>query len=74
MLPFLRFLAMVESARWALTIVGVVPDLMAAGVQEQWQDGIYASVLHTRSFGIRMMVRGGRDDAPSIGATGLMTR
>jgi predicted permease len=37
------------------TVVGVVPDAMARDVQDRDQDGIYASILQTRPYGIRIM-------------------
>jgi predicted permease len=43
------------------TIVGVVPDLMARDVQRRRQDGVYLSILQSRAYGIRVMVRGPAD-------------
>ena len=39
-------------------IVGVVPDLMAGDVQDRRQDGMYASILQSQPFGLRVMARG----------------
>jgi predicted permease len=43
------------------TIVGVVPDLMARDVQERRTDGVYASILQSRPYGIRVMAKGAAD-------------
>ena len=42
-----------------LTIVGVVPDLMPRDIQERRSDGVYASILQLRPFGVRIVARGG---------------
>ncbi len=41
-----------------LTIVGVVPDLMARDLQERRADGIYTSLLQSRPFAVRVVMRG----------------
>jgi predicted permease len=42
----------------ALTIVGIVPDLMPQDVQDVRQDAVYASMLQFRPFTVRIMARG----------------
>lgn len=41
-----------------LTIVGVVPDLMARDIQEPRHDGLYASMLQMRPHAVRVVARG----------------
>jgi predicted permease len=45
----------------ALTIVGIVPDLMPRDIQERRTDGLYASMLQWRPFAVRIVARGPGD-------------
>lgn len=51
-----------------LTIVGVVPDLMARDIQETRHDGLYASVLQVRPYGVRVVARGRVDPLALVAA------
>ncbi len=42
-----------------LTVVGVVPDLMPGDIQDERQDGIYASIHQLRPYGVRVIAAGG---------------
>jgi predicted permease len=47
----------------ALTIVGIVPDLMPRDIQERRTDGLFASILQFRPFAVRVVARGAGDPA-----------
>ncbi|HEX5216269.1 MAG TPA: ABC transporter permease [Vicinamibacterales bacterium] len=45
----------------AYTIVGVVPDLMAADIQDKDQQGVYIPISQLRAASVRLMLRGSGD-------------
>jgi hypothetical protein len=53
--------ARVYLGRRELTVVGVVPDLMAGDIQDARQDGLYASIWQLRPFAVRIVARGAGD-------------